>query len=479
MMEEPRQLFEDVDLSDVGTGGHGFKTCQGMRRCPKTCAGCMSCVKGGRGQPQHQNTGAATLIDVCRNGDLHQVKNILSQGTANINARGKHGMTPAMIAAKEGHKEILEVLVKKGSDLSLLDDDENNILHLASNEGHLEIVKYIYSLNIVDIEIREVHGYTPIMLAALFGQTRVFLFLAKMGADLSLWSDLTENILHLSCRGGNEEIVKYVIKRNVVGINSKQHRDMTAVLLAVKYGYSVVFDFLLANGADLLAVDTLGNGVLHLACEGGNVDIVKFVVTIHIVDVNTRADDGRTPVLTAAAFGHSTVFEYLVKCGADLSVVDNDYNNIFHLACAGGDMDIVKYVFKLNEEYINQRAAYGQTPALIAAASGHSAVLEYLVKRGANVLAVDDHGDNILHVACEEGDMDTVKFVLNLNVVDINSKGIDGFTPVMLATELEERDVFDILIENGAYVSVEKYIGNVFHMDMIAFCQMCCQTAWG
>ncbi|XP_046577420.1 ankyrin-1-like [Haliotis rubra] len=433
----------------------------------------------GRDQAQRQNTGNSTLIDACRNGDLLQVKHILSQGTANINTRGKYGRTLAMIAAKEGQREILELLVKKGSDLSQLDDDHSNILHLASQERHLEIVKYIHSLNIIDIESRDFHGNTPIMLAALFGQTRVFSFLVQLGADVSLLDDNAENILHLSCRGGDEEIVKYIIKLNVVDINSKQHRDMTAMLLAVAFGNRAAFEYLVEMGADLLAVDIFGNSVLHFACQGGYMDIVKYVLKQNIGDINTMADDGRTPALIAAVSGHSALFEYLVKRGADLSVVDEDGYNILHLSCEGGNMDIVKYVFKLNVVDINARADEGQTPALIAADFGHSAVLEYIVKRGADLSVVDEDGYNVLHVACEGGDLDTVKYVLNLNVVDINSKGIDGYTPVMLATELEDRDVFDLLIERGADVSVEHYDSdNVFCIDMITFCKMCCHTAW-
>ncbi|XP_046545519.1 putative ankyrin repeat protein RF_0381 [Haliotis rubra] len=440
--------------------------------------GTRAFFKSGRDQAQTQNTGSSTLIDACRNGDLPQVKHILSQGTANINTR-EYDRTPAMIAVNEGHREILELLVKKGSDLSQLDDDQNNILHLASKEGHLEIVKYIHSLNIIDIESRGVHGKTPIMLAALFGQTGVFVFLVEMGAHLSLLDDSAENILHLSCRGGDEKIVKYIIKLNVVDINSKQLGGKTAVSLAAASGNRAAFDNLVEMRADLLAVDVLGNSVLHLACQGGNMDIVKYAVKQNIVDINSRRADGRTPASIAAVSGHSALFQYLVKVGADMSVVDVYGDNILHSSSAGGNMDIVKYVCKQNIVDINTKAAFGETPASIAATYGHLAVLEYLVKSGANLSAVNEDGDNILHLACQGGDLDTVKYVLNLNVVDINSKGIDGYTPLMLARELEDRDVFDLLIESGADVPVENYDrDNVFRMDMITFCKMCCHTAW-
>ncbi|XP_048246104.1 putative ankyrin repeat protein RBE_0220 [Haliotis rufescens] len=137
---------------------------------------------GGENQAQNQTIDNTKLIDACTIGDLPQAKYILSQDTVDINTRVKNG-TPAMIAAGKGHREILELLVKKGADLSLLDDDDNSILHVACKEGNVEIVKYIHSQNIIDIESMGDFEKTPVMFAAESGKMEVFSFLKEVESD--------------------------------------------------------------------------------------------------------------------------------------------------------------------------------------------------------------------------------------------------------------------------------------------------------
>ncbi|XP_071084298.1 ankyrin repeat domain-containing protein 50-like isoform X1 [Haliotis cracherodii] len=399
-----------------------------------------------------------------RDGDLEEVKRLLSQGV-DINCRGLGSWTPVMRAAWYGHRDVVELLVSKGADVSLVDEDGDNILHLACMRGHLETVKYVLSLHVVDINSRGQGSRTPVMRAAAGGHIDVVELLASKGADVSMVDKDSDNILHYACMRGHLETVKFVLSLNVVDINSRGQGRTTPVMRAAAGGHRDVVELLMSKGADVSLVDKDGDNILHLACMRGHLETVRFVLSQNVVDINSKGLRSTTPAMRAAVGGHRDVVELLVSKGADVSVVDGVGNNILHLACMRGHLETVKFVLSLNVVDINSRGLRSTTPVMGAAGLGHRDVVELLASKGADVSLVDEDGDNILHLACMKGHLETVKFVLSLNVVDINSRGQFTTTPVMRAAAGGHRDVVELLVSKGADVSLVDGVGNnILHM---------------
>ncbi|XP_071094921.1 putative ankyrin repeat protein RF_0381 [Haliotis cracherodii] len=269
------------------------------------------------------NIGNNILHTVCEGGNMELVKHILAQNIVEINSQTDNGWTPAMKAASEGHKEVLKLLVSKGADLSLVNNVDNNILHVAFENRHAEIVKYILTYDLVDVNSRSGEGMTPVMFAALEGSVEMFDFI------------------------------------NAVNINGKNVDGKTPVLMAAVRGYKDKFDLLVSEGADLPIVDAKGETILHRVSVVGNVDIVKHALSQKniVQDINRKGEQDRTPVMVAAISGHKEVFDLLVKKGADLTLVDRDGNSILHLAARGVNVDIAKYLLSHNNVDINGKGA--------------------------------------------------------------------------------------------------------------------------
>ncbi|XP_046569110.1 protein VAPYRIN-like [Haliotis rubra] len=191
------------------------------------------------------------LHNACRRGTLAQVRQIVSHELVDINSRGKCGWTPVMIAAEGGRRELVDLLVRRGCDLSLTDDDGNTILHVASIKGHLKIVRYILSKKTVDVNITGHCTRTAVMVAARFGHRKVFDVLVKNGSDLSTVDSDGNNSLHTACIGGHVEIVKYILNNVSVDINSRGHNGKTPLMFAINFGHVRVFELLVSNGCIL------------------------------------------------------------------------------------------------------------------------------------------------------------------------------------------------------------------------------------
>ncbi|XP_046576421.1 early endosome antigen 1-like isoform X2 [Haliotis rubra] len=122
------------------------------------------------------------LCSASEDGDLERVKRILAAGHVDINTRGGgYSLTPVMMAAVRGHRDVVEFLVGRGADVSLVDRYGYNVLHWASLGGDLEIVKLIVSRNVLDINARDNYGHTAVYWARRRGHPRVVEFLVSRG----------------------------------------------------------------------------------------------------------------------------------------------------------------------------------------------------------------------------------------------------------------------------------------------------------
>ncbi|XP_048244162.1 fibronectin type 3 and ankyrin repeat domains protein 1-like [Haliotis rufescens] len=170
-------------------------------------------------------------------------------------------------------------------------------------------------------------------------------------------------------------------------------------MTAAVAGHQSVFDLLVSKKADLTLLDDSGNSLLHLACIGSNTAILQHVLSPS--NINTRGQNGRTPVMAAAVAGHQSVFDLLVSKKADLTLVDNHGDSLLHLACIGGNTAIVQHV--VSPSNINTRGQNGRTPVMVAACKGHQKVFDLLVSEKADLTLLDYHGDSLLHHACIGG----------------------------------------------------------------------------
>ncbi|XP_046359772.2 serine/threonine-protein phosphatase 6 regulatory ankyrin repeat subunit B-like [Haliotis rufescens] len=378
--------------------------------------------------------GDSVLHVSCRGGNETIVQHLVSP--SNIHKRGQFAWTPVMAAAFNGHQGIFYHLVSKNADLTLVDNFGDSLLHLACRGGNPAIVQHLVSPSNINVQGR--NGWTPVMAAASKGHQSVFDFLVSKNAVLTLVDNNGDSLLHLACRGGNPSVVQYLVSPSY--INRKGQQGWTPVMTAAVVGHQNVFELLVSEHADLTLVDNNDNNIIHLACEVGNTAVLEHLVSPS--NINSRGQCGLTPVMKAAVAGHVNAFDLLVSKNADLSLKGNFGNSLIHLACEGGDRDILQRV--VSPANINNRGLHGWTSIMKAAATGHQGVFDFLVSNNADLLLVDDYGDSLLHLACRGGNTAIVQQLIS--PYNINSTGSKGWTPVVTALYYERESVFNLLV---------------------------------
>ena len=107
------------------------------------------------GKDQSGNTPLHYAVEA---GSLPNVKYLIEEHNAEINAQDKTNQTCAHIAAYNGDINILKYLVSKGADLNLVDEDNVSILRYAQEAKHKKIIVYLKTQLKLDVNDSDREG---------------------------------------------------------------------------------------------------------------------------------------------------------------------------------------------------------------------------------------------------------------------------------------------------------------------------------
>ncbi|MHA7841005.1 MAG: ankyrin repeat domain-containing protein [Gammaproteobacteria bacterium] len=402
--------------------------------------------------------------------DVSTVAWLLDLEAYEIESRSQDGWTPFLCAVQNGQLEVLALLQERGVDIHVVDDYGHNALHVASlSSGNVSTVAWLLQLKTYDIESQAQHGRTAFLCAAQSGQLEVLQLLEASGANIHAVDDYGNNALHLALAvSDNVPMMMWLLALESYNIESCGQYRRTAFLYAAQSGQLEVLRLLKASGANIHAVDDHGNNALHLASMcSGNVSTIAWLLELKEWDLESRNGYGDTAFLYAARNGQLEVLRLLREKGADIYAVNRSLNNALHLASSfSGDVLTVAWLLGLEAYDIESRAQGGETAFLYAAVKGQLEVLRLLKERGANIHALDNYGNNALHLALLFlGDVSTVMWLLELDVFDIESRAQGGQTPFLFAAQQGQLELLKLLRKKGADIhTVDEGSNNALHL---------------
>ena len=242
--------------------------------------------------------------------------------------------------------------------------------------------------------------------------------------------------------------VAFVPHGHKADIQSKTRRPCPAM-----WENPAVCQVLIDAGADIETKDENGRSPLLRASISGKIAVVKMLVGAG-AEVCVTDKQGDTCLSLAAVFGHTETVRYLVGLKeVDVNQKDNDGYTAMLLATERSHADVVQVLIDAGADF-EVKDEEGSSPLLWACYSGQVAVVKMLVGAGADVCVTNNQGDTCLMLAARNGHIETVRTLLCMPEVDMNQY-TGGFTTLHHAVSQKQSGVSKLLIDAGADVEAK------------------------
>ena len=398
------------------------------------------------------------LQAACEQGNLLTVGFLIDSG-ADINLQGVDykGSAPLNRAAYRGHLEIVKLLLDRGADTAVFDEDGDTPLMNAIYDGHIEVARILLDRG-ADHAIANKHGYAPLSSAAYWGHLEIVKLLLDRGADTAVVDEDGNTPLMYAIDDGHIEVARILLDRGADHAIAKNHGYAPLSIAAYK-GHLEIVKLLLDRGADTAVVDGDGNTPLMCAIHDGHIEVARILLD-RGADHAIAKNHGYAPLSSAAYWGHLEIVKLLLDRGADMAVVDEDGNTPLMCAIHDGHIEVARILLDRGADHAIANK-HGSTPLGKAAHRGHLEIVKLLLDRGADTAVFDEDGDTPLMNAIYDGHIKVVRPLLEMGTdPDVAENKNSGFTPLNFAAYKGHLEIAKLLLERGADPNIANKHGN-------------------
>lgn len=408
----------------------------------------------------------------------------------NIAIRDSLGRTPLHIAViKNANMEIINYLLDEGAELNTRDKDGNTSLHAAVKNNSKEVGLLLIYKN-ADVFTTNNDGYSPLRLSYDLNDGQEEWFINEQ--TINSTDAMGNSPLHLAAEWNNPKMVTYLLNRGA-NINAKNDNGETPFFSCVKGNSPACIDALISYpkaNIDIAARDFMGNCVMHSAIQWSAYEATAKIVSMTDGTklINARNLAGKTPLHIASELGKLTFIKMFLSYGIDIDETDEMGHSALVYAINGNKLEAVKYLLSKNASptLLNM---YGQAPLHFAVENRNVKCVKILRAAGANAMTKDSYGktplslgmnqninmldailanekhmqssdgESPLHIAVTEN-LSAEKFnFLLAKGCPVNKRNKNGNTCLLLAIQLRQKNLIEILLKNNADVFITNNLG--------------------
>ncbi|KAK2142032.1 hypothetical protein LSH36_1002g01000 [Paralvinella palmiformis] len=130
-----------------------------------------------------------SYLNAARRGNLEEVQQCLGRRNSDVNATNITNLSAIHLATKEGHIEVVRELLHQNANVNQTTPKGNTPLHIAAMHGQTDVTKLLLE-NGAHINAKSKFGFTPLYLAVMEQKEETVSLLLEYGADNTIAPDL-------------------------------------------------------------------------------------------------------------------------------------------------------------------------------------------------------------------------------------------------------------------------------------------------
>jgi len=413
--------------------------------------------------PGQANAGGDLPLHLASSRGYRSIVNSLLDNQVDIDQRDALGNTALMLAVKNRHADVAELLLERGAIPGLTNNKNQSAIDIAiivdDAQGRALLGRY---------------GAKPSDTSQVVAAMSLPEFKSavnKSGARYKGWP-----LLNIAIQLGEIQIVNELIAQGP-NLAATDPEGNSALLVAARKGDVDRLRQLLGRGADPNTVNDNQQSALYLAVESKCLQCVKVLIDRR-ADPSIETRNGVTPLEVAIRTSQADVARLLLAAGGDYAgihrvlvlVVQKKLDKLaselvpldsrldetdasgrsvlWHSADLGLEKTSAKLASSgkvdLDKQDKNGRSAISQ-----AVAGSHFKIFRMLAEKGASLVQRSTAGNSLLMLAVLAENPEIVEFLL-AQPIDVNAKNNLGNTALMLAAASAQNGVIERLIASGA-----------------------------
>jgi len=176
-------------------------------------------------------------------------------------------------AVKHDNSAAISELLQRGFDPNTPSPDGQHALYLALRDGAPKAAQALVDWPATQVDVRNNHDETPLMMAALKGHAELARRLVERDADVNKpgWAPL-----HYAATAGQLAIMELLLEHHAF-IDAESPNGTTPLMMAAHYGTPAAVKLLLDAGADTAMKNQLGLTAIDFAKRGNRPDAAELI----------------------------------------------------------------------------------------------------------------------------------------------------------------------------------------------------------
>ena len=201
-------------------------------------------------------------------------------------------------------------------------------------------------------------GETPVYIATKYGKLNtVKVLMSRKKCHFNIPDEQGNTPMHIACNYDHDDMVQLFVADKRCQLNTKNCEMNTPLHIACHRKALIIVRLLLnrkcstnipnkkGETAQEIPLNEDGDCLLLIACQWGDVDIVKYLIVDQRCNPNITNSSKYTPLHTASKHGNLDVIKVLINREAcDLNIPDDRGNTPLHVACKYGHHSIVQFL---------------------------------------------------------------------------------------------------------------------------------------
>jgi len=211
------------------------------------------------------------LFEAIKGGRVDDVRQMIQQHPSLKTARDASGASAVLVAAYNMKPDVVNALLELGAPVDIFE---------ASVLGKVDRIQEILTSSPARVSEHAPDGFTPVALAAFFGQPAAVKALIAAGADVNAHATnaLKVTALHAAVAGRNQEVIKAVLAAGA-DPNARQQSGFLPIHEAGVNANRALAELLLAHGADPTLTADDGKSAIDFARDKGHAEFADWLAT--------------------------------------------------------------------------------------------------------------------------------------------------------------------------------------------------------